>query len=103
MHFRGDVTLHPEDALARLRLGSTLLFALGRTTDAMTELEEATRLEPELAEARTLLALAQVASGRAKDAASGFEEALRIDEHLLEHRPAMQAAFDAARRGEAWP
>jgi len=102
-HFRSDVALHPLDPEARLRLGSTLLFALGRHSDAVTELAEAARMAPEAALPRGLLALAQAASGRLKEAAEDFEAALRLDEHLLDHRPAMRAAFEAARRGEAWP
>ena len=102
-HFRLDAALQPLDPEARLRLGSTLLFALGRPAEAMGELAEAVRLAPDSAVARAFLALAQGASGRLKDAADGFEAALRLDEHLLDHRPAMRAAFEAARRGEPWP
>lgn len=102
-HFRLDAALHPLDAEARLRLGSTLLFALGQTTEALGELEEAVRLAPDSAVALGMLALAQGASGRLKDAALGFEAALQLDEHLLDHRPAMRAAFEAARLGEGWP
>lgn len=102
-HFRGDVAMHPLDAEMRQKLGSTLLFALGRPQEAVVELAEAVRLAPDSALARALLALAQGVSGGLKDAADGFEAALRLDEHLLDHRPAMGAAYEAARRGEAWP
>jgi tetratricopeptide (TPR) repeat protein len=102
-HFRGDVALHPLDGEVRLQLGSTLLFALGRPTEAAVELGEAVRLAPDSALARGVLASAQGANGLPKEAADGFEAALRLDEHLLDHRPAMRAAFEAARRGEAWP
>jgi tetratricopeptide (TPR) repeat protein len=102
-HFRRDVAIHPSDPEARLRLGSTLLFALGRHDDAVPELAEAARLAPEAALPRGLLALAHAASGRLKEAVDHFEEALRLDEDLLDHRPGMRAAFEAARRGQAWP
>ena len=102
-HLRGDVALHPEDAMARLRLGSTLLFALGRPADASIELAEAVRLAPDSATARGVLAVAQGQSGRPQEAALEFEAALRNDEHLLDHRPAMRAAYKAARMGQAWP
>jgi tetratricopeptide (TPR) repeat protein len=102
-HLRGEVALHPLDGEMRLRLGSTLLFALGRPDEAAVELAEAVRLEPASAVARGLLALAEGSSGRLTEAAEGFDAALRLDEHLLDHRPAMRAAMEAARRGEAWP
>jgi tetratricopeptide (TPR) repeat protein len=102
-HFRRDVALSPLDAEARLRLGSTLLFALGRSHDAVAELAEAVRLAPGVALHRGVLAQAQAASGRLKEAVDDFEAALRLDEHLLDDRPAMRAAFEAARRGEGWP
>jgi tetratricopeptide (TPR) repeat protein len=102
-HFRADVDLHPTDGDVRVRLGSTLLFALGQPDEAAVELAEAVRLAPGSAVARGLLALALAARGRAKDAADEFEAALRLDEHLLDNRPAMRAAYEAAGRGEAWP
>jgi tetratricopeptide (TPR) repeat protein len=102
-HFRADAALQPLDGEVRLRLGSTLLFALGRPDEAVGELTEAVRLAPDAALARAVLASAQGASGRPKEAAEGFAAALRLDEHLLDHRPAMRAAFEAAQRGEAWP
>jgi tetratricopeptide (TPR) repeat protein len=102
-HLRGDVALRPEDAMVRLRLGSALLFALGRPADALVELAEAVRLAPDSATARGVLAVAQGQSGRPQEAALEFEAALRMDEHLLDHRPAMRAAYEAARIGQAWP
>lgn len=102
-HFRGDVAEDPLDNEARLHLGSTLLFALGRNRDAVEELEVAARLQPGSAEMQALLAVALCASGRPKDAAEAFEEAVRLDEHVLDHRPALQATLESVRRGEAWP
>ncbi len=102
-HLRGDLALHPEDPVARLRLGSALLFGLGRPAEALAELAEAVRLAPDSAIARGVLAVAQGESGRPQEAALEFEAALQLDEHLLDHRPAMRAAYEAARRGEAWP
>jgi tetratricopeptide (TPR) repeat protein len=102
-HFRVDVGLHPQDSETRLRLGSTLLYALDRPDDAIVELAEAVSFAPDSALARGTLAVALAARGRAKDAAAEFEAAVRLDEHLLDHRPAMREAFAAARRGESWP
>ena len=102
-HFRADVALRPLDAEARLRLGSTLLFAVGQPAEAEAELAEAVRLEPSSAVARSLLALALAAHGRFQEAADEFDAATSLDEHLLDHRPAMRAAVEATRRGEAWP
>ena len=102
-HFRVDAVLQPLDGEVRLRLGSTLLFALGRPEEAVGELTEAVRLTPDSALAWAALASAQGASGHPKDAAEGFAAALRLDEHLLDDRPAMRAAFEAAQRGEPWP
>lgn len=102
-HFRADVALRPLDPEARLRLGSTLLFAVGEPAEAEEELAEAVRLEPGSAVARGLLALALGARGRLKEAADEFEAATGLDEHLLDHRPGMRASAEAARRGEAWP
>ncbi len=102
-HFHHDAALHPQDAEARLRLGSILLFAQSRPAEAVIELAEAARMAPEAALPRGLLALAQAASGRLKEAVEDFDAALRLDQHLLDDRPAMREAFEAARRGEGWP
>jgi tetratricopeptide (TPR) repeat protein len=103
-HFRDDVAQDPEDGEARLRLGSTLLFALSRSDDSIVELSEAVRLAPDSAIARSTLAVALAAAGgRAQEAQAEFLAALRLDDHLLDHRPATSAAFEATRRGETWP
>ena len=102
-HFRGDLALNPQDAEARLRLGSVLLFALSRPAEAVGELSEAVRLAPDSALARGTLAVALSASARPQEAADAFAAALRADEHLLDHRPAMREAYEAVRLGEAWP
>lgn len=101
-HFREDVALRPDDAEARLKLGSTLLFGLGRPTEAEAAFAEAVRLAPDSALGHALLALC-LGAGRPAEAAAEFEIAGRLDEHLFDDRPAMVAAQDAARRGEAWP
>ena len=49
---------------AWLRLGSTLLFALNETAEALAALEEAVRLAPADASARVALALARARPGR---------------------------------------
>ena len=101
--YREGVRLEPQSALARQRLGLTLLFALAQPAEAVTTLEEAVKLAPQDAEARLGLAQALVAAGRATEAAAAFEATLGLDPKALEGRPAAQAALEAARRGAAWP
>ncbi len=102
-HLAEDVRLQPENAVFQNRLGSNLLFALGRVEESLVPLREAVRLDPEKAEYRAVLALALVAVGRPGDASAEFEEALRLDSDVLSARPAARAALEAARRGETWP
>jgi tetratricopeptide (TPR) repeat protein len=102
-HYREDVRLAPEVAGAWFRLGSTLLFALNESPEALAALEEATRLDPKDAETRCLLAIALHSLGRYQEATAAFDEALRLDPAVLDGRPAAQAVRDAARRAEPWP
>jgi len=57
--------------------------------------------------AALLIGLALVPSGaraaESAEAAGAFEAALRLDDAALDGRPAARAAFEAARRGAAWP
>ena len=101
--FREDVRLDPQSARSWQRLGLTLLFALAQPADALGALEEAVKLAPADAEARLGLAQALLAAGRTAEATGAFEAALRLDAAALDGRPAARAAFDAARRGAAWP
>jgi tetratricopeptide (TPR) repeat protein len=101
-HLREDVAAGPEDADVRLRLGSVLLFSLGRAEEAVAVLREAVRLDPSSAWAHALLALALSPQGQA-EAAAEFEEALRIDDTVLANRPAALEAYEAVRKGTAWP
>ena len=102
-HFREDVALDPEDAVAWQRLGTTLLFALDEHAQAITALEEARRLAPGDAETRVALGLALAADGRQPEAVAELREALRLDPAGLDGRPAARAVLDAADRGEPWP
>jgi tetratricopeptide (TPR) repeat protein len=100
---RENVRLDPKSPAAWLRLGTTLLFALGEAAEATSALEQAVRLAPADAQARLGLALALHAAGRTAEAAAAYEEALRLDPGVLTGRPAARAALEAARRGEPWP
>jgi tetratricopeptide (TPR) repeat protein len=100
---RENVQLDPRSADAWLRLGLTLLFALGEPAEAIGAFEEATRLAPSDASARLGLGLALHAGGRPEEAVTALEEALRLDPAALEGRPAARAVLEAGRRGEAWP
>jgi tetratricopeptide (TPR) repeat protein len=102
-HFAEDVALHPESAVARFRLGSTLLFALGRVEESLDPLGEAARIDSASADRQIAYALALSAAGRPQDALAAFEEALRRDPEALAGRPAAAAIQEAARRGESWP
>lgn len=103
LHFEEDVRLHPESASSRFRLGSTLLFSLGRVGDSLVPLQEAVRLDAPVADYHATYALALSAAGRAPEAAAEFAEALRLDPDVLAGRPAARAVLDAALRGEGWP
>jgi tetratricopeptide (TPR) repeat protein len=100
---REGVRLDPRDAAAWQRLGTTLLYGLGESAEAVGALEEAVRLAPADASARLCLALALHASGRSPEAVKMLDEALRLDPAVLDGRPAAQAALEAARRAEPWP
>jgi tetratricopeptide (TPR) repeat protein len=102
-HFRGDVALRPGDTEAYLKLGSVLLFGLGRLSEAEAALSESIRLAPDVALGHALLALALGASGRSSEAAAEFDIARHLDDHIFDHRPAMAAAYEAAQGGEPWP
>jgi tetratricopeptide (TPR) repeat protein len=102
-HYREDVRLDPEESGAWFRLGSVLLFALNERAEALAALEEAARLAPTDASARSVLAIAQHSLGRYEAALASFDEASRLDPAVLEGRPAAQAVREAARRGEPWP
>ncbi len=102
-HFAEDARLQPENAVFQFRLGSTLLFALGRVEESLGPLPEAVRLDPGRAEYHVTYALALSALGRPREAAAAFEEALGVDPEVLAGRPAAQAVLEAARRGESWP
>src|SRR5262245_7018409 len=44
VHFAEDVRLHPENAAFQHRMGSNVLFALGRVEESLGPLQEAVRL-----------------------------------------------------------
>ena len=68
----------PTDASARYNLGATLL-ALGRTEDAVRELEEAARRAPRRATVHTTLGSAYQAQGESERALRAYREAVRLD------------------------
>ncbi|HTS01729.1 MAG TPA: tetratricopeptide repeat protein, partial [Thermoanaerobaculia bacterium] len=67
-HFRRAVDLDAENAAARWQLGRALLED-GRIDEAVSQLEEARRLDPEAADTRKTLAEAYERAGRVADAA----------------------------------
>lgn len=102
-HLAEDVRLQPDRAVFQFRLGTTLLFALGRVEESLGPLHEAVRLDPLGAEYHATYALALSAAGRPHEAAAAFEEALSLDPEVLAGRPAARAVLEASRRGEGWP
>jgi tetratricopeptide (TPR) repeat protein len=101
--YREMVRLQPDDPEASARLGSVLLFALGKPEEAVGPLEEAARLAPTDPQPRLALAVALNALGRHPQAVAAFEEALRLNPTALEGRPGARAVQEASRRGERWP
>jgi tetratricopeptide (TPR) repeat protein len=102
-HLQEDMRRQPESAPFHFRLGSVLLFSLGRAEESLGPLLEAVRLDPAVAEYHVACALALSALGRPQEAAAAFEEALSLDPEVLSGRPAAREVREAARRGESWP
>lgn len=102
-HYREDVRLEPQSAVAWERLGRTLLFALDQHAQAIAALEQAVRLAPAAAGPRVTLGLALAAEKRYPEAVASLREALRLEPAVLSGRPAARAALDAAERGQPWP
>ena len=101
--YREAVRLGPNDPEANWRLGSTLLFALGKPEEALLPLQEAVRLAPADPQARLTLGAALNALDRHAEAVAAFEEALRLDPAALNDHPGSRAVYEASQRGERWP
>jgi tetratricopeptide (TPR) repeat protein len=101
--YREAVRLDPNDPEANWRLGSTLLFALGKPEEALFSLQEAVRLAPAEPQPRLALGAALNALGRHAEAVAAFEEALRLDPAALDDHPGSRAVYEASKRGERWP
>ncbi|PYL21843.1 MAG: serine/threonine protein kinase, partial [Verrucomicrobia bacterium] len=70
------------------------LGRLGRFPEAIDQLHQALRLNPNSADAHSNLALALLASGKARDSIPEFEAALRLN-------PELHGAADNLRRAQA--
>jgi tetratricopeptide (TPR) repeat protein len=97
------VRLDPQDPVAHRRLGSALLYLVGRPAEAAVALRESVRLDPASAEAQGTLGVALAAMGQPQDAVAALEEAVRLDPEYLDRRPASRQVLDAAQRGQTWP
>ncbi|MFZ0918088.1 MAG: tetratricopeptide repeat protein [Candidatus Udaeobacter sp.] len=85
--------LAPKEANTRIYLAAALA-QLGRFPEAIEQLNEALRLNPNVAEAHNYLGLALLASGKARESIPEFEAALRL-------KPELKSAADNLRRAQA--
>ncbi|MEM9595346.1 MAG: tetratricopeptide repeat protein [Acidobacteriota bacterium] len=83
--FRNAVEQAPEDAVARLNLGSALA-RLGRVDEAREQLRRAADLDPENARVHFNLAKLEAAGGDTAAAVSGYRRALELDPSYLSAR-----------------
>jgi Flp pilus assembly protein TadD len=83
--------LAPHDARLRRDLG-VALSRLGRTDEAVAELQEARTLAPEDAAVANALGTAYARAGRFPEAVGAFEEAVRIDPASEMARQNLEAA-----------
>jgi Flp pilus assembly protein TadD len=100
---RRRLVKYPADFAAHYNLGG-VLQTQGRLEEALRELEEAVRLEPRRAAARTALGTALQASGRTGEALREYREALRLDPgYANAHFDLAQALRANGRTKEAIP
>ena len=99
----GEAAREAADAQVYLRLGSALVYGVGRPGEALPWLREAAALTPADPEPWGMLGAALAALHRNAEAAAAFDEAVRRDPSWLDSHPASQAIAEAARKGEAWP
>lgn len=100
---RESVRLDPADADSWERLGSALLYGLGRPAEAIAALDQATHLAPGEASSRLDLAVALAAAGRPAEAVAAFAAAEALDPAVFDSRPAAREVREAARAGRRWP
>lgn len=100
---REAVKVNPSNLEAQLRLGDTLLFALGRAEEALGPLKEASALKADDPRAPASLGAALNAVGSFRESIGAFEEAVRRDPSYLDTHPASRAVRDASSREERWP
>jgi protein O-mannosyl-transferase len=83
--YRQTVERNPEGWMAHNNLGGVLMRTPGRSAEAVTQLQEALRLEPGLAEAHNNLGLLLSGMpGRTADAIAEFQAALRLKSNYAE-------------------
>ena len=100
---RESVRMHPDDSLAQRRLGETLLYAVGRSEEALGPLREAVALEPADAQAGASLGTALNALSRFPESVKAFEDAVASDPAFFSRHPAALLTLEASKRGETWP
>jgi tetratricopeptide (TPR) repeat protein len=98
-----DVRARPAEADAHFRLAAALLNAAGSLEEAASELQEATRLAPDLAPAHGLLGEVLNMLERHEEAVAAFDVAIRLMPDFLALRPGAQRIYEASQRGVRWP
>jgi Flp pilus assembly protein TadD len=88
--FRRALRIAPDSAPAHLALGISLL-QIGEAGAAVTELEEAARLEPKMQQAYYQLGRAYQILGRSRDAEAAFA---KVQELLQQERRGVQNLLD---------
>jgi Flp pilus assembly protein TadD len=76
--YRETLTRNPNSYMAHQNLGNLLLDTPGRINDAISEFEEALRLEPNIPEVHNSLGSAFMSVGRLPEATAEFETAVRL-------------------------
>jgi tetratricopeptide (TPR) repeat protein len=77
--WRSATDVNPDDALAHVNLGNTLLEIPGRMPDAILEYQKAVRIYPNYAEAHNNLGALLLQSGHTTEAVAEYQAAVRLD------------------------
>ena len=96
---RGHIAKHPDDADARLLLGSVLMEQ-GDQQESIAQLKEGARLRPKSAEAQNALGEAYNSFGDPKSALPAFERAVALDPRFAQAQVNLASALLQTGDGE---